>query len=34
MLDLILKNCTLPDGRQHIDIGVAQGRIVALEPAL
>lgn len=34
MLDLILKNCTLPDGRQHIDIGVAQGRIAALEPAL
>ena len=34
MLDLIIKNCTLPDGRQNIDIGVAQGRIAALEPAL
>jgi cytosine deaminase len=34
MLDLILRHCALPDGRQDIDIGVANGRIVALEPAL
>ncbi|KAG1387679.1 hypothetical protein G6F59_016292 [Rhizopus arrhizus] len=34
MLDLILRHCTLPDGRQNIDIGIANGRIVALEPAL
>src|SRR6478609_4337772 len=34
MLDLILKHCTLPDGRTNIDIGVADGRIAALEPAL
>ena len=34
MLDLIIKRCTLPDGRQDIDIGIAQGRIAALEPAL
>src|SRR6478752_9738279 len=34
MLDLIIKNCTLPDGRTNIDIGVAQGRITAVEPAL
>lgn len=34
MLDLIVRNCNLPDGRTGIDIGIAQGRIVAVEPAL
>jgi cytosine deaminase len=34
MLDLILRHCQLPDGRQDVDIGIAQGRIVAIEPAL
>ena len=34
MLDLILRHCTLPDGRRDLDIGVHDGRIVAVEPAL
>ena len=34
MLDLILRNCTLPDGRTGIDIGIAGDRIKAVEPAL
>jgi cytosine deaminase len=34
MLDLILRGCTLPDGRRDIDIGIESGRIVALQPAL
>ena len=34
MLELILRHCTLPDGRHDIDIGVDNGRIVAVEPAL
>jgi cytosine deaminase len=34
MLDLILRDCSLPDGRQGIDIGVRNGRIAAIEPAL
>ena len=34
MLDLIVRHCTLPDGRQNIDIGVQTGRIVAVETAL
>ncbi|GAA5232780.1 amidohydrolase family protein [Verticiella sediminum] len=34
MLDFILRNCTLPDGRRGLDIGVAGGRIRAIEPAL
>ena len=34
MLDLILRHCTLPDGRRDHDIGVREGRIVAVEPAL
>lgn len=34
MLDLILRGATLPDGRGDLDLGVAGGRIVALEPAL
>jgi cytosine deaminase len=34
MLDLILRNCILADGRTDIDIGIENGRIVALQPAL
>ncbi|WP_119417953.1 amidohydrolase family protein [Desertibaculum subflavum] len=34
MLDLILRNAALPDGRRGIDIGVRDGRIVAVEPTL
>jgi cytosine deaminase len=34
MLDLILRHCTLPDGRRDHDIGIRDGRIVAVEPAL
>lgn len=33
-LDLIVRNATLPDGRTGIDIGVAAGKIAAVEPAL
>jgi cytosine/creatinine deaminase len=33
-MDLILRNTTLPDGQQGLDIGIADGRIVALEPHL
>jgi cytosine deaminase len=34
MFDLILRGANLPDGRQGIDIGIAKGRIAALEPKL
>ncbi|MFA5172141.1 MAG: amidohydrolase family protein [Sulfuriferula sp.] len=34
MLDLLLRNCTLVDGRTGMDIGIQEGRIVALQPAL
>jgi cytosine deaminase len=34
MFDLILRGANLPDGRQGIDIGIAQGKIAALEPKL
>lgn len=34
MLDLIVRDAALPDGRRGIDIGVASGRIVAAQPAL
>ena len=34
MLDLIVRNCTLPDGRQNMDIGVQNGRIAAVETVL
>jgi cytosine/creatinine deaminase len=33
-LDLIVRNATLPDDRTGIDIGVADGTIVAIEPRL
>jgi cytosine deaminase len=33
-MDLIIRNANLPDGRSGMDIGVLDGRIVALEPAL
>ncbi|MES2933342.1 MAG: amidohydrolase family protein [Pseudomonadota bacterium] len=34
MLDLLIRNCSLADGRSHIDIGIENGKIVALQPAL
>jgi cytosine deaminase len=34
MLDLIVRNATLPDGRRGMDVGVQAGRIVAVEPNL
>lgn len=34
MLDLIIRCANLPDGRQGIDIGIANGRIAAVEPNL
>ena len=34
MLDLILRRANLPDGRVAVDIGVANGQIVAIEPSL
>ncbi len=34
MLDLIVRNCTLPTGETGLDIGVADGRIVTVGPAL
>ncbi len=34
MLDLILRNITLPDGRAGLDLGVVKGHICALEPRL
>jgi len=34
MLDLILRGGNLPDGRQGVDIGVADGRIAAVAPQL
>ena len=34
MLDLLIRNCTLADGRTMQDIGIRDGRIVALEARL
>jgi len=34
VFDLILRNCNLPDGRRGMDIGIRDGRIVAVETAL
>jgi len=34
MLDLIIRGANLPDGRSGVDIGIAEGRIAAVEPAL
>ncbi|UWU32580.1 amidohydrolase family protein (plasmid) [Rhizobium sp. WSM1274] len=34
MLDLIVRNANLPDGRKGIDIGIQGGKIIALEPNL
>lgn len=34
MFDLILRHCTLPDGRTDIDIAIEGGRIAAVEPQL
>ena len=33
-MDLIIRNANLPDGRIGIDIGIKDGKIVALEVAL
>jgi len=33
-MDLIIRNANLPDGRVGIDIGIKDGKIVALEVAL
>ncbi len=33
-MDLIIRHANLPDGRSGIDIGIQQGRIVAVEPQL
>ena len=33
-MDLILRNANLADGRRGLDIGVRDGRIAAVEPAL
>ncbi len=34
MLDLIIRGANLPDGRQGVDIGIQDGRICAVQPAL
>jgi cytosine deaminase len=34
MLDMVIRNCTLADGRSGFDIGIRDGRIVALEAQL
>jgi cytosine/creatinine deaminase len=34
LLDLILRDVNLPDGRSGLDIGIDKGRIAAIEPAL
>ncbi|MDY0037565.1 MAG: amidohydrolase family protein [Zoogloea oleivorans] len=34
MFDLILRNCSLPDGRRGLDIGITSGRIAAVEASL
>ncbi len=34
MLDLVLRNCALPDGRTGLDVGVEGGRIAAVAPRL
>jgi cytosine deaminase len=34
MMDLVLRDAALPDGRRGMDIGVADGRIVAVAPRL
>lgn len=34
MVDLIVKNANLPDGRSGVDVAIDGGRIVAVEPAI
>jgi len=34
MLELIIRNANLPDGRSGVDIGIDDGKIVAVQPAL
>src|SRR5687767_14006676 len=33
-MDLILRNASLPDGRRGVEIGIAGGRITAVQPKL
>jgi cytosine deaminase len=33
-MDLVIRNASLADGRQGMDIGVEGGRIAAVEPRL
>ncbi|WP_369930986.1 amidohydrolase family protein [Xanthomonas sp. NCPPB 2632] len=33
-MDLIIRHATLPDGRRDVDIGIDDGRFVAIEPGL
>ncbi|EJL88892.1 cytosine deaminase-like metal-dependent hydrolase [Herbaspirillum sp. CF444] len=33
-MDLVIRNATLPDGRQHVNIGIESGRIAAIGVAL
>jgi len=34
VLDLVIRHCALPDGRTDQDVGIHNGRIVAVQPAL
>ncbi|PII38012.1 hypothetical protein T190_27675 [Sinorhizobium meliloti CCBAU 01290] len=34
MFDLIIRNANLPDGRQGFDIGLAGGKIAAIEKSI
>jgi len=34
MLDLLIKNASLPDGRQQMSVGVKNGKIVEVSPGL
>lgn len=34
MLDLLIRHCTLPDGRTDQDVAIQNGRIIAVQPAL
>jgi cytosine deaminase len=34
VLDLLIRHCTLPDGRTDQDVGIQNGRIIAVQPAL
>jgi len=32
MIDLLIRNANLPDGRQRVDIAVTKGRILEIAP--